>query len=280
MWQADLCDMREFAATNDQHKFILTVIDVFSKYAWAIPLKDKSAQSIKHAFEDIFKERIPDNLQTDKGKEFVNATVQALFKAHDINFYTTQNPDVKAAVVERFNRTLKTYMWRYFTHKQTRTYVDVLADLVYAYNHRIHSVIKMAPADVTEEVSRQVYFNLYRNKHLVKQKPKLVVGDHVRVTREKSTFEKGYEINWSREIFKISKIIRRDRVVYEIVDLADEPIVGTFYQLELQKISLPETYKIEKVLRTQGKGANRKLFVKWTGYPDKFNSWIQASDLA
>ena len=280
LWQADLCDMRELAEYNDQYKFILTVIDVFSKYAWAIPLTDKSAKTIKLAFDVIFRERRPDHLQSDKGKEFTNATVQALFKFHNINFYTTQNPDVKASVVERYNRTLKTYMWRYFTHNQTRRYVNVLDDLVYAYNHRTHSVIKMAPADVTKDNSKQVLFNLYRNKRLTKQKPLLKVGDHVRITREKSTFEKGYESNWSREIFKIAKIIQRDRVVYELVDLADEPIVGTFYELEVQKINLPETYKIEQVLRTQGKGEHRKLFVKWAGYPDKFNSWIKASDLA
>ena len=279
LWQADLCDMRDLAKDNDGYKYLLTVIDVLSKYAWVEPLKDKSAATVRQAFEHVFSERKPDHLQTDKGKEFISATTRQFFKRHDVNFFTTQNPDVKAAVAERFNRTLKTYMWRYFTHHQTRRYIDVLADLVYAYNHRKHSSILMAPADVTPETTRRAFSNLYRHRDNTKQEPKLHVGDHVRISREKSVFEKGYEKNWSREIFKIVKVLRRDKVVYELVDLADEPVVGTFYQLELQKVSLPDAYKIQQVLRTKGKGDKRMLLVKWAGYPDKFNSWISERDL-
>ena len=107
--------------------------------------------------------------------------------------------------------------------------------------------------------------NLYRHRDKTKQEPKLHVGEHVRISRENSVFEKGYKKNWSREIFRIVKVLRRDKVVYELVDLADEPLLGTFYQLELQKVSLPEAYEIQHVLRSKG-----MLLVKWAGYPDKF----------
>ena len=105
LWQADLVDMSAISKYNDGYKFLLTCIDVFSKYAWAIPLKNKSSKSVVAAFELLFVDRRPANLQTDKGTEFLNAPTQELFKENRINFYTTENDDVKASVVERFNRT-------------------------------------------------------------------------------------------------------------------------------------------------------------------------------
>lgn len=280
-WQADLCDMRFLAKENEGIHYILTVIDILSKYAWAVPLKDKSAGSVKSALTSILQEsgRVPKHLMTDKGKEFVNVTLKKLYHERGIHFYTSQNPDVKASVVERFNRTLKTKMWKYFTHKQTRRYVDVLDDLMHAYNHTVHSAIKMAPADVCAENERLVFSTLYAKRMLKKQKPNLAAGDHVRISKEKGLFAKGFERNWSREIFKIRRIQPRDRVVYELTDLADEPIEGTFYQIELQKVNLPESFKIDKIIRVKGKGASRQLYVKWVGYPDKFNTWIAAKDL-
>lgn len=280
-WQADLCDMQNLALENDGFNYILTVIDIFSKFAWAVPLKDKSAQTIKDAFSKIVKEsgRVPDSLMTDKGKEFVNLKMKAFYKDNNINFYTSQNPDIKASVIERFNRTLKTRMWRYFTFKNTTKYINILQNLIVAYNSTVHSSIKMAPNNVNKKNEKEVFQNLYAKKLIFDSKPKLLVGDHVRVTKEKATFAKGFERNWSREIFKVSKILRRDLVVYEIVDLADEPIEGTFYEIELQKVFLSDTHKIDKIIRSKGKGDSQQLFVKWTGYPDKFNSWVLASDL-
>lgn len=291
LWQADLSDMRTYSQHNDGFKYILCVIDVFSKYAFARSMKNKNSETVRECFESIFIEAnaTPRHIQSDKGTEFVSKHVQQYFKERGINYYTTNNPDIKASIVERFQRTLKMRMWRYFTHKNTYRYVDILSDLLFAYNHSYHSSIKMRPCDVNSNNIMTVWTNLYdRGKHKIsdnsklKKRPKYHIGDHVRITKYKHIFQKGYESNWSDEVFIISSIIERSPwVVYTLKDLQNESIVGTFYEKELQQVSYDPTnqYKIDKIIRTRGTGSRREVLVKWKGYPDKFNSWIPAASL-
>ncbi|PIK43278.1 hypothetical protein BSL78_19869 [Apostichopus japonicus] len=118
-WQADLVDVRQLSRQNRGFKYLLTCIDIFSKYAWVIPLKDKTGTSLKRAFLDILKDgRQPRKLQTDKGSEFFNRQVKNLLIEKDIHLFATHN-ETKASVVERFNRTLKEKMWKYFTANHT-----------------------------------------------------------------------------------------------------------------------------------------------------------------
>lgn len=273
LWQADLVDMKHLNKYNDGFNYILTVIDVFSKYAWCKSLKTKKSIEIKNAFKDIFKSRKPSNLQTDKGKEFVSKIFKKFLSSHNVNFFVANNPDVKAAVIERFNKTLKTRMQKYLTYAKTFKYIDVLNDLVYSYNHRFHSTIKMAPFEVNQYNS----LLLRDSANNKPKKPKLKRGQYVRITRYKHIFEKGYEINWSREIFKIKNVQKRLLPVYEIEDLAGEPIEGTFYEKELQVVSFNpnDDFKIEKIIKKRGD----KVLVKWLGYPDKFNSWVSRSSI-
>ena len=105
LFQADLADMRNLAAYNDGYAYILTCIDVFSRYAFAVPVRDKRGSTVTAAFEKIFAERIPNMLQSDRGVEFLNVQVQTLFRKHNIHHYFSLNDDIKAALVERFNRT-------------------------------------------------------------------------------------------------------------------------------------------------------------------------------
>lgn len=282
LWQADLAVFKNISQHNDGIKYLMIVIDVFSKYGWVRPLKSKTGKEVNQAFESIFKTdgRKPLNLQCDKGTEFVSLLSKSFFKKHDINFYTTRNPDTKAAVAERFLKTLKTRMWRYFTYKNTNRYINVIQALVHAYNHTVHSSIRMAPAEVNDNNVLQVWRTLY-SKREVYVAPKLKVGDTVRVSREKKHFAKGYERNWTEEIFKVSRVIRHPVPVYELKDLADEVIDGTFYEQELQRVIVPKnkTYKIEEIIEMKGSGRNKKVLVKWKGYPAKFNSWVLASQI-
>ena len=131
IWQADLADMRKVKTTNGGFTFILTCIDIFSKYAWAIPVKNKTGKNIIEAFKEIFKDnRYPKKLQTDKGTEFLNRPFQNFLKTNNIHFYTSHDDVTKAAVVERFNRTIKNRIFRYFTHKNTKKYIVVLSKIV------------------------------------------------------------------------------------------------------------------------------------------------------
>ena len=150
---ADLVDMQAFSSFNKGFKYIFTVIDVFSKYAWAVPIKDKSAASVTKAFEKIIIDRIPKKLWVDEGKEFYNASFKKLLDKHKIDMLSTFN-DGKAVVIERFNRTLKNIIWKYFTANNTRFYLDALDQMVKNYNDKVHSTIKMTPKEASKNINR------------------------------------------------------------------------------------------------------------------------------
>lgn len=283
LWQADLADMSSLKQHNKNYKYLLTVVDVFSRHAWVEALLTKTGSEILKAFERILakSKRKPYKLQTDKGTEFLNKTFQSFLKKNDIGYYTTNNPDIKASLVERFNRTLKQRMWKFFTHHGSYRYVDHLQDLVYAYNHTKHRSINMSPASVNENNVLAVWQHLYGEKEGKWSKPLFSVGDHVRIIKEKGKFEKGYVQNWSDEIFCVVQVIKHQRPVYILEDLNNEKISGTFYNYELQKVRVNagSTFKIDKILETQGKGRTSKVLVKWRGYPSSFNSWIPSANI-
>ena len=282
LWQADLVDVSHLSDHNDNYKFLLTVIDVFSKTAWSIPLKRKDSKSVTEAFKSILADdRKPLKLQTDKGKEFLNSTFQNMLREKGIQFYTSQNDDIKASIVERFNRTLKTKMWKYFTHRNTYKYIDVLQDLMHSYNHTYHRTIGRSPASVkvTDEVT--IHQRMYGSEDGPSE-PTLKVGDKVRISKTRRTFDKGYLPNWTEEIFTIHESIATTPPTYRLHDYDGEIIDGTFYDRELQHIvkSNDAQYKIEKIIRTRRiRGGGKEYFVKWSGYPDKFNSWVNEVDM-
>ena len=282
LWQVDLAVFNNLAPYNDGYKYLLVVIDVFSKYSWVRILRRKTGKEVNKALESIFDadKRKPQNIQSDKGKEFISILSKSFFKKHNINFYTTRNPDTKAAVVERVLKTIKSRLWRYFTYKNTLRYIDIIQAIVHGYNNTRHSSIKMAPAKVNESNILQVWRTLYKKKDKY-QSAKLKVGDTVRVSKEKKHFAKGYEKNWTEEVFTISRVIRHPVPVYELKDMSGEVIDGTFYEPELQKVIVPKSkvYKIDQILEMKGTGKNKRVLVKWKGYPSKFNSWVPASQI-
>ena len=281
LWQMDLADMQSHATENDGYRYLLVCIDVFSKYVWVIPLKTKTGPALVTAFKKILESgRKPQKIQTDEGTEFFNKHFKDLMKAEEIQLYNTYN-ETKASVVERVIRTLKTRMWRYFTAKKTMRYIDVLQDLVDSYNKSKHRSIQKKPINVTQKNEREVWHTLYGEPE--KKKPvkyKFEIGDQVRISKMKRTFEKGYLPNFSKEIFTVSQQIPRDPPVYKLKDYDQEELSGTFYNEELQKvIKEDDVYEVEKILKSRGKGKNKEVFVKWLGYPAKFNSWIPASEV-
>ena len=155
--------MQHLAKQNNNKKYLLCVIDVFSKFSWVIPILNKMGKTLIKAFQSIVQKskRKPLSLQTDKGTEFKNKLFQQYLKKNQIHFFTTENPETKASIVERFQRTLKTRMWKYFTHKKTRCYIDVLNSLVKSYNHTFHRNIKSTPASVTKSNEAEISKNLY-----------------------------------------------------------------------------------------------------------------------
>ena len=185
-WQMDLADMQSMQKFNDGYRYLLVCIDVFSKYAWVVPLKNKKGPSLVETFKIILTSgRKPEKIITDQGTEFFNKHFKALLKDEDIELYNTYN-ETKASVVERLIRTLKTRIWRYFTAKKTMRYIDMLPDLVYSYNHTIHRSIKKKPADITVDNEKQVWHTLYDDRGEVKHvKYKFNIGDQVRISKIK-----------------------------------------------------------------------------------------------
>ena len=199
IWAADLVDMQAFSKFNRDVKYLLSVIDVFSKYGWLIPLKDKTGKSVALALETIFKERKPEKMWVDKGKEFYNKHVKDL-----IELYSTENEE-KSSVVRRWIRTMKEKMWEYFSANSTNVYMNVLPDLVREYNNTRYSSIKMTSTNTSKKENElRVWRNLYPDHLEIKDiKPKFSVGDKVRISKKKKTFEKGYTTRWTEEIFTI-----------------------------------------------------------------------------
>jgi Integrase core domain/Chromo (CHRromatin Organisation MOdifier) domain len=274
LWQSDLVDISIISKHNDGMNFLLTAIDVFSKYAFVIPLKNKKATTVRDAFATLISERKPNYLQTDKGSEFINETFQRYLRENDIKFYTSENEDIKCAIVERFHRTLKSKMYRYFTHKSTLRYLDILPALVSSYNNAYHRSIKSAPSDVTIQNEPTIRKHLFPPKKFP-IKYKFKVGDTVRISEARRVFKKGYLPNWTVEIFTVSSLLPTQPPTYSIVDYQGEAIKGKFYAEELQKVIKEDnTYKVEKVLQTRKKAGKTEYFVKWIGYPSKFNSWV------
>ena len=177
--------MTSLAKDNDNHKFLLTCIDCFSKYAWVEPLHRKLSVNVVRAFKRTFAKdkRVPKRLQTDKGTEFLNKPVQQFLKKHNVHFFTTET-EMKASIVERFNRTLKTRMYKYFTAKNTLRYIDVLQDLVNAYNNTSHRSIGMVPANVNKRHELEIRQRLYGVKNIKHSKKyKYNVDDEVRISK-------------------------------------------------------------------------------------------------
>ena len=230
------------------------------------------------AFEKILKGgRRPILLQTDQGKEFYNKTFQSFLDKEGIHHFSTHG-DAKASIVERFNRTFKERMYRYFTAANTLRYEDVLPLLVRGYNASQHRSIGMAPKDVTLKNERAVWGRLYgRRLRANKSKPKFKVGDRVRLNKKHHLFKKAYLQGWTEEVFLVHRVIRGVVPVYKIREWDETPVEGTFYEQDLQKVSLSAhaLFRIEKVLKRK-KG---QLLVKWKGWPDKYNSWIPNSEL-
>jgi len=225
-------------------------------------------------------------LQTDKGTEFLNNTCQSMLARNNIHFYTSENDDIKVAVVERFNRTLKERIYRYFTRSNTRRYLDVIDDIVHSYNNTYHRSIGMAPSQVDADNEDDVRKRLYPPKPK-KFVWKLNVGDTVRISVRRRVFRKAYVGNWSEELFTVSARHATQPVTYTVIDTTEEPIKGRFYEQELQKVTKPTDdhyYAIEKILKTRRRNTDgrREYYVRWRGYPKSFDSWtdvVKALDL-
>lgn len=294
VWQADLGVMNMLVKQNKGYAYYLLCIDCFTRKLFVEPLKDKTAGEVIEAFKKIFiktRGHLPWRIITDQGKEFTSTSVQSFFKNHQIQHYCNYtSPKFHAGMAERANRTLKERLSRYFTEKGTKKWIDVIAHLVVAINRSpSRGLGGIAPDDVTfsNSASLRTLFNkrIQEKYNRQKQKNLLSVGQRVRIEKHKHVFEKGYQPNFTSEIFTIQRVRKESApVTYALTDDTGQKIKGWFYRADLCPIysrSGGKMWEIEKILdkvlkREEG---GEFMLVKWKGLDDTYNSWIPSHSI-
>ncbi|MCG7879176.1 MAG: DDE-type integrase/transposase/recombinase, partial [Candidatus Thiodiazotropha endolucinida] len=265
-FQADLADVSNISKFNSGIHYLLFVIDVFSKYLWVKPLKNKTAKSVIAAMTSIFLDRKPKKLQTDKGSEFVNRWFKKFMADQDIYFFTTHNVP-KASIVERSQRTFKAALYRLMRKKRTYRFIDNLDELVASYNASPHrSLNYLSPREVNEDNEADVWANMYLKKPKRKRKSKMTSykppirfkkGQLVRVSLHKRPFVKSYDDQFSTEVFKVASVkLVQGIPMYKLQDLKQNTIQGQFYNSELLAVNkdADSLWFIEKVLKKRRRG--------------------------
>lgn len=276
LFQADLVEMIPYAKANRNFKYILIVINTFSKFVYTRPLKNKAAEEVTKAMRDVLQKakENPKNLQTDQGKEFFNQKFAALMKEFNINHYTTFS-NLKASIVERCNRTLKNLMWKRFSMQGHYRWIGILDDIVNKYNNTVHTKTGYKPSAVSKRNERKILASAYTHLKILDRNSNFKIGDYVRISKYRHAFSKGYVPMWSNEIFKIRQVKLTNPATYILEDMSGDSILGGFYKYEIQKVKHPNVYLVEKVLRRK----NNKVYVKWLGMDNTHNSWIDKTNI-
>lgn len=281
-YDADLADYQKFEDSNDGYKYLLVIINVFSRYTWAIPVKSKSNRDIIPAFETIFQQgHIPRRLRTDQGKEFTAPIMDEFYRHYNITHFVALN-EVKANYAERVIKTLKSKLARYMTYHQTSRYIDALDDIVTSYNATFHKTIGIAPKEVNASNESVLWWKQYQPNHHIDNKNvpptfKFKVGDYVRIPHLSTVFGREWRARWTQEIFTITESFRRDNInMYKVQDEDKEEVFGTFYEGELQRVLQDQEnqWRVERIIKQRGRGAFREAFVKFKGWPTFYNEWI------
>ena len=222
IWSLDILDLKDYGPENNKgYRYILVIIDNFSKYGWTVPLKNKNAQSIKDSFENILisSKRKPNFIETDRGKEFYNNIFQDFLNKNDIKLYS-RNSSYGAVFAERFNLTIRDLLKKIVFERGDAKWIDVLPTITKQYNNRIHSSTKLSPKDTSLKKNEGfVYKNLLDKRKKVK--PKYEIGDLIRTADLKKTFSKGDTTNWSYKLYKITEIINDTIPAYKIDNLKE-----------------------------------------------------------
>ena len=297
IWDGDLQDVKNISKYNDGVQYILVLQDIFSRYLFTAPLKQKTAAEVIKALRVIFaKGRKPKILRTDKGSEFKNKWVKAFLKKEGVHSIYTEN-ETKSSLAERSIQNLENILHRMFQHRQSYKFVDELANITKSINATPSRPLgSMAPVNVTEETQEEARYKAYVERRKRDKQDKKVsikgkkkrkqykfkVNDKVRISYLKHAFQREYDQKWTGEVFIITQRYRRQGVeVYKLKDYSDEPISGTFYAQELQRVNKKEdtVWKVDKILKERTRKGEKEVLVSWYQWPAKYNSWIKKSEL-
>ena len=295
IWGTDLIDFNKprYVKANRSYSYILLVVDVFSRYAWTRPLKNKSGKAVASAFEDIFRKegRVPKALWSDSGREYLNADVRRVMEERRVHLYQSQS-DHKSNYAERLIKTLRSKLFRQFQRQGTYNWIDHLDDVVWGYNHTVHSSVGRAPAAVDSGNEEEVFDHMYpfpgaydralRRARTGRGLPKKFgfrVGEHVNVSHLRGVFSRQYDQKFSNQIYVVSKRRYADQgiPVYELETLRNEPLVGTFTENQLGHVEFdPDAweYPVEKVLRHRTRKGVKESLVRFLGWGPEWDEWV------
>ena len=255
IWGADLLDVSTMSKQNNNCKFLLIIVDIYSRYAYAIPLKNKSGEEVLQGFSSI--NTTPKNLWVDEGKEFYNTEVKNYCKENNINMYHTST-GLKSVFAERFNRTLRDLIFNYLHSNDIKNYVDELPNIIETYNNTFHKSIKDTP------------YNIYKKGKLPKtkvymeeQEAKFNIGDYVRKAVDKKLFEKGYTAKWTEDVYIIDDINDDDYpIMYKLKDLQGNTVKSKFYNKQLLKSAFKDKVEVKGYKEMEREGKNIKRVKK------------------
>ena len=275
-YHLDLLQCDKLKRFNDSYTFILVAVCVGSRMFFAIPVKSKSAPDMLKAIQELFASKNPSRVVTDRGKEFYNSSVQKYFKDRNINHFSTHS-ELKAVLAERAIRTIKTRLWKHFTHENTSRWVEALPKIIRNINHTVNRGIGQRPVDVT---NADVKKRNQKDAALPRKKPKFDVGDCVRLSVARKTFKKGYEQTYTQEVFMVAAVKDRHFPAYYYIKALDgSPIEGSIYEQELVRATEDPDglYRIEKILQKRKFRGKDQVLVKWLNYDS--TSWIDAKEV-
>lgn len=285
-YQADLVDYSMYAQYNRSWKYILMIMDIFSRKAWGFPLKTKSGAEVSRILKLFLDTHpVPERLQVDQGTEFYNRNVKKVLEDKNVELFSIFSP-YKCAHVERLNRTIKNKLEKIFTATNGKNWVDYIDDVMDAYNNTVHSTTKVTPNNVDEHNEEEVAENILKRQRQQNPRKKvkiLPVGTRVRISKEKGKFGRGYHANWSSEEFFIDQVLETPRGPprYILRDHSGDIIKGSFYPQEVQPIERhEEIYQIDRVIsQRHRRGHPPESLVHWDGYPASMNSYVPTSSI-
>ena len=268
--QMDLIEFQKIASENDGIRYLLVAIDTFSKYVVVIPMKNKSAEMSLNAIKEMLRQfgKLPREILSDHGKEFINQKVKDFLESKNIE-QTFSTSDLKAAIVERANKTLQSRIYKQMFKQNNQRYIDDLPSIVSAYNNSIHSTIKMSPNEAEKPENQvEVRSNLGEFYYRRRKKPTFKNGEVVTIAKANTKFSRSYHVTQTSEPFIIREVNKKMPIpMYFLKSLVDnDEIEGGFYGNELTKITC-----LRGIVK---KEENGKILVKWNQF--KKSSWISA----
>lgn len=288
-WDIDILVLpNDKPGLNRHYKYLLGVIDLFSRYVWVRLLRKKTATATAEAFRSILAQgRRCEVLRGDAGLEFIGAPFKNMLQEENIPYITAYG-HLKANYIERWFKTFQQKLYRYMYKNNTSSFVDVVQDVVRSYNNTVHGTTGFSPAAVNDTNTIELYDRVYKpqldKKATPRVEPSFKVGDLVRISLFKDKFKRSYSQNWSEEVFEVWFVVNSHPRRYKIRDLKQEKVQGSFYKEELRLVNAKDTkdinWKIGRIISQRRlKGKPPQSLVSWFGYGEKFNSYIDTTDV-